>query len=433
MPYPVLAAASQECNGTILKNITTQDQRTLAMVEFVPTESVIPKTVDIDEEFDLKLVYRLNSIEIRNYNNILSHFPGYDGGFYKIYYETVVPYMVWWVWMFSRLDLYLKKGTAWQLVQSTGRAALAPPQKFSWQFRGTISDLLGVRPTSSPVTVAWTLTGKNYGWHEPSDFWPYDWTGYRNWFGDCEGGAQLTHTIAVNFTPTPPYPLFVPDGCSVSKDYVTPNEPFEVKATIKNQNRYTGSYQLNIVFLGNTTSLASGTIAGYQEIVAKKTVTANQLAGTEITSDIMQPVTLVVRNSQGETDRYTPRTIGVYVPPLAMGNLSGTVSDKVTGLPLAGVAVSTVGRTTTTNTAGVYSFSSLFVGQYTIEFKKTGYYTQTKTITISEGNNTLNFAMTPESEPPPPEEGEVPWKWVAVGVLGAVGLALLVQGLKGHK
>jgi hypothetical protein len=116
-----------------------------------------------------------------------------------------------------------------------------------------------------------------------------------------------------------------------------------------------------------------------------------------------------------------------------VGNIAGIVKDITTNLPLSGVSVSTVGRTVITNSSGYYTFNALVVGRYSVEFAKTGYWPTTKEVNVTADlTTTLNVSLTPTTEPPP-AEGEIPWKWVGIGVLGVAGVALIGKGLREKK
>ena len=434
MAYSILVNPGSDCGYEVLKNIATANQREIATVEFVTDECIIPDEVDVDEVFDIKIVYKLCTIEERNYNGILDHFPSsYDGGFYKTYYEMVVPYIVYWIWRFSQLDFWVLKGIVspeYEIQRSHGRASLSPPQKFTWNFHGTVSDLLGEKPAESGlVKVGWALSGKNYGWWENNDFWPYNWQPPYNFFEPCQGGAELTKDIWVNLVPTPPYPLFNSDLGSVLKESVTPDESFGIKVSIVNQNHYSGAYSIDCYCLGHRTTLKEGTIGGNQIKTETFYVTVNQIAGQQITETRYLSFEIRVSNINGETDRWQPGDIAVIVTEPSEVSLSGKVTDKITGLALQGVYVSIAGRSTSTNSSGIYSFEDLEPGTYEVEFSKAGYWEETKSKRLLTGPNSLNLAMTSEDQPHP-EDGEIPWALIGLGGLAAGGLALVLSNIK---
>lgn len=75
--------------------------------------------------------------------------------------------------------------------------------------------------------------------------------------------------------------------------------------------------------------------------------------------------------------------------------LYGAVTDSQTGNPIAGITVTVDTKTQTTDSGGAYQFSGLTVGSYTITFEKSGYNTETETLTLVAGQNELNVQMTP--------------------------------------
>jgi hypothetical protein len=437
MTYPILADPGSNCDGQVLKNFATATQRTLATVEFVASECIIPDKIDIDEMLDIKIVYKLTTIEKRNYKGILAHFDSsyYDGGF-SIENITIPIYIRYWIWHFSQMDLGVRQGITnpqYVVTQSQHRASMSPGQKFTWTFHGTITQLLGERPSQSgSVTVGWALTGWNYGWYDPSDFWPYNWNPPTNFFEECEGGCELTKTIQVNLIPTPPYPLFNLDLCSVSTESVAPNESFDIKVTIVNQNQYSGAYKIDCYCSGNKTNLVTGTIGGNATKIQTFSVMASQLANQEFTESQYIFPEIAVSNSGGETDRWPLAEIAVIViPGSEIGTLSGRVTDKKTGLALSGVSVSTVSKMVMTNSSGNYALGELAVGPYNVKFSRAGYWAETKSKTIIAGENTLNLAMTPESEPPP--DHEIPWELIALAGLGGVVAVVFIVAKKRGK
>lgn len=71
------------------------------------------------------------------------------------------------------------------------------------------------------------------------------------------------------------------------------------------------------------------------------------------------------------------------------GALTGRVVDAASSSALSGVTVTVAGATsTTTNSNGDYAFASITNGTYSVTFSKSGYTSQTKTVTISGGQST---------------------------------------------
>lgn len=430
MAYRLLARGSDQCNGEVLQNIATIDQRTVAMVEFVENECQIPSMVDIDEVFTLKIVYRLASIERRDYEGILSHFSSvYDGGFYKIYYETIIPYMAWWIWNFTHLELYRQQGGAWNLARSHFNPS---PQKYTWTFTGTISQLLGYTPAEDGYYgAAWRLAGKTGGAHDPADYWPYNYVQQCGWNNvPCDGSLQFAVQIYVNLTPTPPQPLFNTDQCALPEESVLPDEQFGIKVSIKNANQYSGAYTLKCYCrtYGHTITLKQGTIGGGQTITQTFTVTANELAGTPITETKYLEVEVRVSNEVTQTDVWPAGQIAVVVTVPDTASISGKVTDIITGNALMEVSVQVDTRTNTTDSQGIYRIENLEPGTYQVVFIKPGYWDMTESKNLLPGPNSLNMALTPISEPPPSKP--VPWGWIAAGGAAVAVVAIAASRKK---
>lgn len=83
---------------------------------------------------------------------------------------------------------------------------------------------------------------------------------------------------------------------------------------------------------------------------------------------------------------------------LVQGNaISGSVSEAVTGTSLGGVLVQLAGtasRSTVTDGAGSYSFPSLSAGSYTVTASRSGYITDTKSVTLSGTPVVANFVLS---------------------------------------
>jgi len=79
------------------------------------------------------------------------------------------------------------------------------------------------------------------------------------------------------------------------------------------------------------------------------------------------------------------------------GTLVGTVTDASTGALLSGVTVlMTGGPSATTAANGTYSFNDCTAGTYTVTYSKTGYTSQTKSVTVSAGQTTTaSVALVP--------------------------------------
>jgi len=87
-------------------------------------------------------------------------------------------------------------------------------------------------------------------------------------------------------------------------------------------------------------------------------------------------------------------------PPPGLANLYGKVTDSQTGAAIPNVLVSLDGIQVYTDSGGNYALTNLDIRAYSIIFQKGGYNTMSQSITLSEGNNQLNVAMTPIYVPP---------------------------------
>ncbi len=86
-------------------------------------------------------------------------------------------------------------------------------------------------------------------------------------------------------------------------------------------------------------------------------------------------------------------------PPPGKVNLFVKVTDATTGAALAGVSVLEPGLSGTTDLSGNYNIS-LAPGNYTINFKKTGYIDQIKTVALVAEATQLNVYMQPAIQIP---------------------------------
>ena len=81
-----------------------------------------------------------------------------------------------------------------------------------------------------------------------------------------------------------------------------------------------------------------------------------------------------------------------------VGNLFGRITDNMTGLPIVGatITLSPGGLTTTSNSGGNYSFTSVTAGAYTVTVSATNYNNEVVGATVTSGSATeRNVSLTP--------------------------------------
>jgi hypothetical protein len=425
----------------LLRVPASTPERTAATMDFILDSCILPASVTAGVPFDIKIVYKLCTIEIRNPGGDLQYFPDYDGIYWR-YTNLIHSQLESWVWRLNNLGLLLLENPPEILsqgqmyakeirVDNHGIDGAAGGSILTYNFHGTIEQLLG-RQFSQPATVnlAWSIFGQIYGWYA-KDNWPWNWNPTQNYL-DFSRVAWILHSIQVNVPPLTPDPIFNLDLCSVSKTAVAPTEQFSIKLSLQNQNETAGSYEIVCYCSGNQLTLATGTISGYGTKSHTFNVTANQLAQTAITSSQYLSFSIAVLSNENETDRWTPPAIAVIVEaPPETANLSGRITDKQTGAGIAGISITADGYSTTSDSTGLYSLNGLAPGPYTIEFSGADYWPETKSKTLVTGNNILNIAMTPSTEAQP---GNVPWQVVAAGAASVAGVILVIEGVrKGRK
>lgn len=85
------------------------------------------------------------------------------------------------------------------------------------------------------------------------------------------------------------------------------------------------------------------------------------------------------------------------IPCKGYGTVTGTVTDSLTGLPVAGTTVSANGVTATTATNGSYTLNKASLGSYPISATAAGYVSNTANITVNPAATTQqNLALTPQ-------------------------------------
>lgn len=129
-------------------------------------------------------------------------------------------------------------------------------------------------------------------------------------------------------------------------------------------------------------------------------------------------------------------TNGNNLTPPATGDITGTVTDADTGLPIGGATVTADGSSTYTVSNGTYTLVDLPVGSYTVIASATGYDSQLKTADVFEGQTTdVDFALTPSTTPTGTMhvaeidmwyemKGPNYWIYTKVTIVDAVGVAV---------
>lgn len=104
---------------------------------------------------------------------------------------------------------------------------------------------------------------------------------------------------------------------------------------------------------------------------------------------------VTIANPIDEVLNYFHATIDAAV---LTGSIAGTVTDSSTGNPIANAAVSTdSGQNTTTDANGNYTLSDVPAGNRTVTAAATGYTSQQKQTTVTEGAvSEVNFALEPQ-------------------------------------
>ncbi|RLC75998.1 MAG: hypothetical protein DRJ03_29385, partial [Chloroflexi bacterium] len=166
-----------------------------------------------------------------------------------------------------------------------------------------------------------------------------------------------------------------------------------------------------------------GTIYG----VVKDSVTGKPIAGVSITANgyststdetgyyeiEVEPDTYTVTASKSG---YEPasRTVTVYagtrtecnfelkpIAPPEKGTIYGYVKDSKTMLPIPNATITINGYTTSTNSAGYYEIE-VPAGTYTVSASKSGYRSESRTVTVGAGEMVgCNFLLEPVPTPPP--------------------------------
>lgn len=343
------------------------------------------------------------------------------------------------------IDLLASNGVAHGIIKDFDKAY---PGTLIWESGNlTIEDLLG-HPITQPgyytitfdLAFNWFITWDRYYCVPiiPGCYWAYDWS------GSCRPAAiseciieSLAYRVYVNVPPPlPPDLHFDLDLCSVQASTVIPTQKFNIQIEIANNNSSSGPLYIGCFCKGAYQQLWQGTISGNIPVPKTLIVTANQLAQMTLTESDYLSFTLSVSNTPGNpppdatvsnpygiTGRWTPAAIYVNAttpPPSGSANLSGQVVDK-TGAGIGNALVTAGSYSTSTDFSGNYTLQGLQPGTYTVTVTAAGYNDWSQSKTLAAGSNTLAVTMTATGEQP-----SMSWTKVLGGgaIIAGVGIVL---------
>jgi len=81
---------------------------------------------------------------------------------------------------------------------------------------------------------------------------------------------------------------------------------------------------------------------------------------------------------------------------VAIGNISGTVTEEGTNKKLAGVEVQINDKTSTTDQDGIYKLPNIPVGTYNLTAKLDLYNDYSKSVSVKKGDNKLDISLSPK-------------------------------------
>ena len=158
------------------------------------------------------------------------------------------------------------------------------------------------------------------------------------------------------------------------------------------------------VYIFDAPMMVSGTVSDVTATVELNGVPANlysDVSGIHFESAAVRlaegrnTLTAIAQDGYGQT-----ASVSVTVMLLTKGMLTGAVTDVATGLALPEVTVTVEGSQNTytaiTDAQGAYTLPGIAAGSFIVTFAKTGYFSQTSTGDIANGQvQTVNAQMTP--------------------------------------
>lgn len=136
----------------------------------------------------------------------------------------------------------------------------------------------------------------------------------------------------------------------------------------------TGLFRIEDIPVGSYT--ISATCSGFQDYRGNVTINSGENA--------LEILMSVQTQSDGEGEQ-------------TLGSLNGIVRNKTTGLPVANAKVTLFpgGYESMTPWTGIFSFSNIPIGQYTIKATCTGYEVFSQSVTVTQGVGFLEITLTP--------------------------------------
>jgi hypothetical protein len=181
-------------------------------------------------------------------------------------------------------------------------------------------------------------------------------------------------------------------------DTQSPTAPSNLSATV------VSSSQINLAWTASTDNVGVATYDVYRNnskvtsLAASSACTGGACSWGDggLSSNAQYSYYLIAKDSAGNSSTLSNTAVATtQAPPVTTGNLTGTVSSSKGGAVASGSVTLTLSSgkrgttlSTTTNSSGNYSQSNITPGSYPLTFSKTGFTSQTVTVTITANNTT---------------------------------------------
>jgi acid phosphatase len=160
--------------------------------------------------------------------------------------------------------------------------------------------------------------------------------------------------------------------------------PGTISGHVTNANTGAAIAGATVSFSGGSTTTDSNGAYSFSNVASGTyNVTASQNGFTSQTNSVTV--------SSGATS-----TLDFHLNPSSTpGGITGHVTNSATGAAIAGATVGFSGGSTTTDSNGAYSFSSITPGTYSVTASQTGFTSQTNSVAVSSGaTSTLDFHLS---------------------------------------